>query len=224
MRFLPVHAALILIVGCQSTPLEHWLVGKAELEAGNYTAAIDHLEHSKKRKADFSPAYLALAAAYSRQGDFAAVADNLRTFLELNPDHDVAHLYLAECLRAMGQWEQARDHYVLFIQKAKPSEDSHGKRLLYSYQRLAEMAQASDNKFEHELYSALAILEEIQIDRRAGDVLDDSEKASLLEQAHHRLIAAQKIAPNDPRLADSFKAWEHERDAKPAMVDASDES
>lgn len=212
MRTLSLQLAISLFVllfaGCRTSSLEHWLVGKAELQVGNYDAAVQELQASTAIDPTFSPAYLALAAAYSRQGDFVAVSANLQKFLSLNPDHDVAHLYLAECSLALGDEMSARENYLSFIHKAKPYEEEHGERLVYCYQRVAELAERTGNRFEENLYTALALIEECRLQRvRTPEAASNPEIASLLAEAKQRYDAARKQSPEDLRLDETLRAW-----------------
>lgn len=197
--------------GCRTTSLEHWVVGKSELQVGNYDAAIEELQRCTDKDPSFSPAYLALAAAYSRQGDFVAVSANLRQFLRQQPDHDVAHLYLAECSLALGDEPTARDEYLHFIHKAKPAAERHGERLVYCYQRLAELAGRLGDRFEENLYAGLALVEEIRLNRNGiAAAAPDGDISRLIAEARSRLESAREKRPDDPRLSETFDVLEEE--------------
>lgn len=175
------------------------MVGQLELRAGNTSAAITRLERSKSRDPDFAPVYLALAAAFSRQGQYDQVAENLQRYLELNPDHHVAHLYLGECLLSLGKDNEARDQFLLYTASIETDIDREKlDRLVHAYRRLVEIADGSRDAFGVELYSGIALYFQARQAVAAAATGQPSQRREILEQAAATLQAAKTRRPNDP--------------------------
>src|SRR5690606_35556797 len=99
----------------------------------------------------------------------------------------------------------------LFIHKAKPAAERHGERLIYCYQRLAELGGRLGDRFEENLYGGLALVEEIRLNRDGVDATSAEEEISrLLAEARSRLESAREKRPDDPRLPETYDAWEEE--------------
>lgn len=202
MRYLSASTLLILSLGCQATAVNRWVAGKEDLRAGDHESAILHLSACTRQDPDFAPAYLALAAACSKQGDFPAVADNLEKYLERNPKHGVAHLYLAECLFQMNDDERSRDHYLQFIQRVLGEEPTDHDRLIHCYQRMVELAERRGDPFEEELYTGLAIFQRGFADRFGRPPESNSTRSpdASFAAALDRFNKAKAYRPNDPVL------------------------
>lgn len=211
----------MVLCGCRASPLEHWVVGQTELRSGEPERAIESLQRTCRLDPEFAPAYLALAAAYSRQGEFEAVAINLRQYLLLNPEHVVARVYLAECLLTLGDHEGGRREYEAFLREAAVDEPENLPRALHCAQKLESMAAERGDRFAEELWGGAA-------DYLRGRILPEDATGSE-EKRVERLLAAmarfrraRTIQPGHPELqrwTDRARACLGERPSEPKAPD-----
>lgn len=184
------------------------MVGQIELETGDLGRAIASLEKSRRADPQFAPPYLALAAAYSKLGQFDRVAENLTAYLHRNPGHYVTHLYLAECYLHLADDDLARLHYLAFATQAEQDPDNHRERLLHAYQRLATLAERLGDPFETELFGAIVLVHECQRLNRVAPVnaaatafsMDALARNEMLALAAQRLESARSARPGDLRV------------------------
>lgn len=189
---------LFASTGCQSTPLEPWMMGQWELETGDVEAAVTHLEVARRSAPDFAPTYLSLAAAHTRLGDYPAVADDLRTYLDLEPGHAAVHLYLGECLRKLERHGEAETEFRRFLEKTQQGPiTSHGhQRIAFCQRRLASYALDRGDVGGEQFHLALAT-------RYEATVAAGRERELLRGRAIDLLAEAEISLPtDDPRRHD----------------------
>ena len=208
MRLLWVGMIVCMASGCRASSMEHWMTGQLELQMGSTEAAVASLERCKRDQPDFAPAYLALAAAKSKQGDFQAVAQNLVIYLRLEPQHHVANMYYAECMMTLGRFAEAEDYFNKYLATVNEPETGHRSRLAHAHSRLAELSKNRSNPRDQQFHESIAAFHRAKESREKSRLIADMAQAAAAKQQADGLIteAKQKLEqvrnerPNDPRV------------------------
>lgn len=105
--------------------------GRDAIDAGDYTAAIDHLTALIDHAPDFAEAYNARATAYYEAGEFGPALADIATTLKLNPHHFAALAGLGMILEQMGEPKRALAAYKASaaIHPHQPAVEKAIKRL-----------------------------------------------------------------------------------------------
>lgn len=78
-----------------------------EAGAGNYTAAMEHIDASLALDANFTLAWVTKAGISSAQGDYAGALTAAETATALNPEQTEAWVVSADALVNLGRYEEA---------------------------------------------------------------------------------------------------------------------
>ena len=85
--------------------------GRDAMEAGELTAAVEHLTALTDHAPDFAEGFNARATAYYRQGLFGPSLEDIAHTLALNPRHFGALIGLGTIFEEMGQPQRALEAY-----------------------------------------------------------------------------------------------------------------
>jgi tetratricopeptide (TPR) repeat protein len=94
-------------------PQEAWayvLVGRAQLEQGDFAAAADALRQALQLAPESPQAHFYLGVALHRQGDVSGALSSFRRAVECEPAFAVAHYNIGSCLIELGDADQAMNH------------------------------------------------------------------------------------------------------------------
>ena len=100
---------------CPSNPRAHVNLGKALLESGFSSLALDQYREALRLDPDNVVARFNLANAFSREGRLEDASETYEALLRLRPDFANAHFYFAEALEHLGRLAEAAHHYEASI-------------------------------------------------------------------------------------------------------------
>lgn len=98
--------------------------GVMERQAGNYTAARDHLTEALTMNRDQQSVEANLGIALSHLHDYAKAKTHLEKAIELGNSEPDTHFELATVLRALGQTDAARQEMLRYQQAVKDHDNS----------------------------------------------------------------------------------------------------
>lgn len=113
--------------------------GRAAMEAGDYTRAIEHFTALTDHAPDFAEGWNARATAYYNVGLYGPSIEDIGRVLTLNPRHFGAMSGLAQILEELGHPEDALEAYRQ-VQSIHP----HRANLQEAIERLEEETSGTD--------------------------------------------------------------------------------
>lgn len=198
-----------------------YLNGILERQAGNFTAARDHLTAAAALNTRESNLYYNLGVAYARLHDPADAIDALRKALALGDTQPETHFELANALRIQGQTDAARQQMVLYQKQmqheaqvtvaasktAEADQDMQKGDVQLAIQRYreAQTANPEDATIPWKLSLALD---------KSGDLEDEAKALQQVIAIDPTFALAQnQLGYLDSRRGDMAAAEEHFRQA-----------
>lgn len=175
-----------------------------ELNQGNATQAVAHLEAALQRYPDYAAAHSALGTAHYRSGDLEAAVGAYRKALEIDEDFSDACVGLGALLSAQHDYAQAEQHLV-HARQLKPVDWRAHYELGQLYWRTEEWTLAEGSlRRAAELKGDFSRLHLLLINVLA--VQDKPEETLMAMENFLRLFPKDEFAPQVRQKRDLLRA------------------
>jgi tetratricopeptide (TPR) repeat protein len=141
------HAALgQLREAVAGAPRAHYALGFELIEAGQWDAALDHLQAFVRQEPEMLEVVSArnqIGRILLRRGEIDAAADQFRLVLQMNPRFGEAHRNLADALMARQRFSDAIGEYQRYL-TGHPRDPEALRNLGVAFQKMGRSAEAID--------------------------------------------------------------------------------